>query len=184
MESIPFPIEAMELARLERTLSGELTFAQIDTIINQILSEMTEKTKSVAYRLLDKLEEKQEKLFLKEVRLLNCESDLLLKIERLKNLLFFLSPEEKNFHLEEIKKMCISLYAKVEPWIIETAQKEIDLLEFRAAFPIVEDLFGKDPISFSSQMQTIADKIDATGSFDSVHELNEIQLAEINRGQA
>jgi hypothetical protein len=144
---------------------------------------MTEKTKGIAYGLLGRLEEKQTKLIHQEISLLEADSDLFSKIEKFKNLLFFLSPEEKRIHLESIKILCRSLYEKIEPDLIKTAQREIDFLEFREAFPIIEDLFGQDPSSFASQMQSIAYKIEKTNVLDSLKFLNNAQKKAIYSGR-
>lgn len=172
MEKISFPSEMEQLAGIERKISEDLTLDKIESIADQIFNLMTEKTKGIALRLLGQLEEKQEKLLSKEIALLNSDQNLFSRIERLKSLLFFLSPEEKSLQIEAIKQ----IYADLEPQISLAAQREIEFLEFRLAFPIIEDLFGEDPSGLATQIKRMAKKIEKTHSLKSLSDFNETQL--------
>lgn len=175
MEKISFPSEMEQFVSIEKKISEDLTLDKIVSIADQIFDLMTEKTKGIALILLGRLEEKQEKLISREISLLNSDQNLFSKIERLKSLFFFLSPDEKNFQIEAIKQ----IYAQLEPQMSFAALREIEFLEFRLAFPIIEDLFGQDPSGFLTQTKRIAKKIERSGSFTALQKFNEAQLQRI-----
>lgn len=180
MKSSPFPSEVSKFAAFEKRISEELTLDQIDEIVDQILIEMSDKTREVGQKLLSQLSIKQQLLIDRQIAILEGNENPISKIDQLKYLLFFLSPEEIERQLDVIE-MTLALYSEIDQRVIEAAKRELRLLRFRQDFPIVNDLFGEAPSDFTFQMKKIAREIEKSGSLASLISLNETQRKEILR---
>lgn len=180
MKGASFPPEVPRFGAIERRISEELTLSQIEEISDQIFNEMTEKTRDIGSKLLGSLEKKREKLIDREIDLLEADHNPASKIERLKSLMFFLSPEEIEMQFEAIE-MDVSLSSEIDSRILKTAERELQLLRFREEFRVVDELFSEAPSDFSTRMRDIAKKIQTANSLEPFKDLNEVQIKEIYR---
>ena len=180
MKSVSFPPEIPKFSVLERRVSEELTLGEIEEISDQIFHEMTEKSRDIGNKLLSCLEKKRAQLIERDIALLEADHNPFSKIERLKSLMFFLSPEEIERQFEAIETDT-ALSSEIDSKILKTAKKELQLLRFREEFRIVDELFGEAPPDFATRMREVAKKIQVTNSLESFKDLNSIQVKEIYR---
>ena len=176
MSRISIPPEAIKLAALERRISDDLTLNQIDEISTQIYNETTEKTAGLSRQLIDKLQQKREKLVEKKIAQLDIENNLLAKIEQLSEILPDLTPLETDLYIQEIEQIA-SLSSTTDAKMVAIARQKLDCMRFEEAAAIPKDLHA-----LAAKMREVGKMIEETQSPALLSQFfNERQIAEIYR---
>lgn len=179
MENLSFPSEMRAFAKIEKALQKEdLSLQQIEKIGEKILDATTEKTQGLSQGLLNRLEEKRDKVLQERMQKLEKTTNPLKRIEGLRELMYFLPPDEIEAQFSAIA-MQAALLPTQDQKTKEAAGRQLEHFAFQMANPVLHELDETTPHSFQERVQKIAKAIQKTESLKPLEGFNALQLKQI-----